>query len=88
MPKVTFTQFCNELAQILGTHQHAKSSALSITVSSVGAEPGEEGLLSKSQQKHENKISAQSSRIRTYRVNWTLLSWRIPKCGNFLIPLC
>lgn len=30
MPKVTFTQFCNELARILGTCQHPKASSKAV----------------------------------------------------------
>ena len=59
MPKVTFTQFCNELARVLGTHQHSKGSTKAVSVSAVG----EETTL-KSQWKCETKMSAQSSQIR------------------------
>ena len=41
MPQMSFTQFCNELAHVLGTHQHTgnKASAKVVTTSSVEAEP-------------------------------------------------
>ena len=64
MPKVTFTQFRNELAKVLGTCQHFKGSTKLVSVSSVGAESGEEETPLKSQQKCKAKMSAQSSQIR------------------------
>ena len=36
MPKVTFTQFYNKLARVLGTHQHSKGSNKAVSVSVVG----------------------------------------------------
>ena len=66
MPKVSFTQFCNELARVLGTRQCAniKTTSRSVAVFSVGVESEEEGSISKSQWKNEKKISAQSSQIK------------------------
>ena len=50
MPKVSFTQFRNELARVLGTHQHSsKTTTKSIATSTVGVESEEEGTVSKSQ---------------------------------------
>ena len=65
MPKVLFMQFCNKLARVHGTHQHAniKATTKSIVVSSVGVESEEEGSISKSELKCK-KISAQSSQIK------------------------
>ena len=37
VPKVTFTQFHNELVRVLGTHQHSKGSIKAVSVSAVGA---------------------------------------------------
>ena len=66
MPMVLFTQFHNELARVLGTHQNwsVKATTKSVNMSSVGVESEEEGSISKSQLKCEMKISAQSSRIK------------------------
>ena len=64
MPTVTFTQFRNKLAWVVGTHQHSKGSTKTVSVSSVGAESGRKATPLKSQWKHEAKMSAQSSQIR------------------------
>ena len=44
MPNVSFTQYRNELAQVLGTHQHSGKavSSKSVSVSAAGAESEEE----------------------------------------------
>ena len=62
MPKVTFTQFKNELAWVLETCQ-CKDKVKSVSVSQVDAKSEETEPVSKSQCKHEAKISAQSSQI-------------------------
>ena len=67
MPNVSFTQYWNELAQVLGTRQHSSKavSSKSISVLAAGAESEEEEQpVSKSQCKQEKKISAQSSQIK------------------------
>ena len=67
MPNVSFTQYWNELARVLGTRQHSNKtvSSKSVSVSAVGAESEEEEQpVSKSQCKWEKKISAQSSQIK------------------------
>ena len=67
MPNVSFTQYRNELARVLGTRQHSGKavSSKSVSVSAVGAESEEEEqTVSKSQRKQEKKISAQSSQIK------------------------
>ena len=66
MPHVSFTQFRNELARVLGTCQHSNKSLSSklVSVSAIGAESEEEEPISKSQCKWEKKISAQSSQIK------------------------
>ena len=53
MPKVSFTKFHNELAQVLGTHQWAacKVSTKAVSVSSAEVESEGEEVLSKSQSK-------------------------------------
>ena len=63
MPTVTFTQFCNELAWVLGMHQH-KDKPKSVTTNQVEADLGETESISKSHLKHNAKISAQSSQIQ------------------------
>ena len=65
MPQITFTQFCNELARVLGTHQHAVTKASVKTAMAALAETeSEEGVVTKSQTKKDGKISAQSSQIK------------------------
>ena len=65
MPQMTFTQFRNELAQVLGTRQHAgaKSSTKAMMTSSVEVEPDKQDQ-TKSKGKQKAKISAQSSQIK------------------------
>ena len=67
MQQCSFTEFHNELAQVLGTHQHAISKANTkiISTKSIEVESGEEDAQpSKSQIKKDKKISAQSSQIK------------------------
>ena len=66
MPQITFTQFRNELARVLGTHQHAatKASIKTVMAASAETESEEEGVMTKSQTKKDGKISAQSSQIK------------------------
>ena len=63
MPMVTFTQFHNELAQVLGMHQH-KDKPKSVNTNQMEADSGETESVSKSCLKHDAKISAQSSQIQ------------------------
>ena len=63
MPTVTFTQFHNELAQVLGMCQH-KDKPKSVTTNQVEADSGETESVSKSHLKCNAKISAQSSQIQ------------------------
>ena len=49
MPKVTFTQFCNELARVIGTCQHSKDSTKAVPVSAVGTSSEGEEMSLKSQ---------------------------------------
>ena len=71
MQKCSFTEFCNELARVLGTHQCviSKASVKPISTRSIEVESGEEDapLPSKSQIKKDKKISAQSSQIKDLR---------------------
>ena len=60
---VMFTQFCNELAWVLGMCQH-KDKSRSVTTNQVEASSGETESVSKSFLKHDVKISAQSSQIQ------------------------
>ena len=57
MPDVSFIQFCNELARVLGTHQHlsAEATTKSVLVSSVGVKSEEEGTVVKSQHKQDRE---------------------------------
>ena len=66
MPTVTFTQFRNELARVLGTHQH-KDKPKSVNTNQVEADSGETESVSKSCLKCDAKISAQSSQIQNLR---------------------
>ena len=68
MPTVTFTQFCNELAQVLGTHQR-KDKPKSVTTNQVEANSGETKSISKLHLKNGAKISAQSSQIQNFIVS-------------------
>ena len=71
MPTVSFTQYRNELARVLGTHQHpvkgVSSKAISATPEETESE-GKEKSDSKSQWKQDRKISAQSS--QNSRSSW------------------
>ena len=82
MLHVSFTQFRNELARVLGTHQHsaAKSTGKSISTSSVGVKSDEEGTVFKSQCKWDKKLSAQSFQIKDLHTNWIA---QLPKILEF-----
>ena len=74
MQQCSFTEFCNELAQVLGTHQHAisKASVKPIMTKSVEVKEEEEDVPlppqpSKSHAKKDKKISMQSSQIKDLR---------------------
>ena len=62
MPMVTFTQFHNELAQVLGTCQHKDKPKL-VNTNQMEADSGETESVSKLHLKRNAKISAQSSQI-------------------------
>ena len=66
MPKVTFTQFRNELARVLGTCQCSKpsTSTKAVSVSTVESNLGNDVASSKAQQKCQKKTNAQSSQIQ------------------------
>ena len=68
MPQITFTQFHNELARVLGTCQHAatKAPVKTIVAASTETESEEEGVVTKSQTKKDGKINAQSSQIKDF----------------------
>ena len=70
MPNVSFTQYRNELAQVLGTRQRSGKvvSSKSVAITSEGTESEEEEkAVSKSQHKQDKKISTQSSQIKDLR---------------------
>ena len=71
MPDVSFAQYRNELAQVLGTCQCSNKtvSSKSISVTSEGTESEEEEkAVSKSQCKWDKKIITQSSQIKDLRL--------------------
>ena len=82
MPQMSFTQFHNKLAQVLGTHQQTgnKASAKTVTTSAVEAEPEEKSSPAKSKTKKDAKISGQSMQI--FMSNWTRQWQKTPKSGN------
>ena len=66
MPTVSFTQYRNELARVLGTHQRPVKGVCSKAISATPEETESEGREKsdlKSQQQQDQKISAQSSQI-------------------------
>ena len=63
IPTVTFTQFCNELARVLGMCQHKDKPKL-VNTNQMEADSGETESVSKLRLKHDAKISAQSSQIQ------------------------
>ena len=70
MPNVSFTQYRNELARVLGTRQRPSMSVStkSVSVTPEGTESGEEEKPApKSQHKRDSKIKAQSSQIKNLR---------------------
>ena len=70
MPTVSFTQYRNELARVLGTHQRPSKGVSTKLVSATqeGTESGEEEKsIPKSQHKWDSKINAQSSQIKDLR---------------------
>ena len=70
MPTVSFTQYHNKLARVLGTRQRqnkgVSSKAVSATQEGTESE-GEEKPVLKSQHQRDHKISAQSSQIKDLR---------------------
>ena len=67
MPNLSFTQYRNELARVLGTRQHPSKSVSSKSVTATSEETEseeEEKAVSKSQRKRDKKISTQSSQIK------------------------
>ena len=70
MPTVSFTQYRNELARVLGTRQRPSKgvSTKSVSATQEGTESGEEEKsIPKSQHKRDCKIKAQSSQIKDLR---------------------
>ena len=70
MPNVSFTQYRNELARVLGTRQRPSKgvSTKSVSATQEGTESGEEEKsIPKSQHKRDSKIKAQSSQIKDLR---------------------
>ena len=72
MPKISFTEFRNELSRVLGTRQcaAAKASVKAVTATSMETESEGEPVVTKSHTKHikkDGKISAQASQIKELR---------------------
>lgn len=89
MPKISFTEFRNELATVLGTWQQAISKVLSKAVSTSSIEVKDHGeeMQSKSKAKQSKKISMQSSQIKDL---WGKLDQAIAKNSQiqeFLTPV-
>ena len=69
MPKISFTEFRNELSRVLGTRQWAaaKASVKAVTATSMENESEGEPVVTKPRPKHikkDGKISAQASQIK------------------------
>ena len=69
IPNVSFTQYRNELARVLGTRQRPSKSVStkSVSVTPESTKSGEEKPVPKSQHKRDSKIKAQSSQIKDLR---------------------
>ena len=88
MPQITFTQFRNELARVLGTRQHTatKASVKTVMAASAETESEEEGVVTKSQTKKDGKISAQSSQIKDLRTKLDQAVAENSQIREFLSP--
>ena len=69
MPKISFTEFRNELSRVLGTRQRvaAKASVKAVTATSTETESKSEPVVTKPHTKHikkDGKINAQASEIK------------------------
>ena len=72
MPKISFTEFRNELSRVLGTRQRAaaKASVKAVSATTTETESESEPVASKPRSKHikkDGKISAQASQIKELR---------------------
>ena len=88
MPQITFTQFCNELARVLGTRQHTvtKASVKTVMAASAETESEGEGAVTKSQTKKDGKISAQSSQIKDLHTKLDQAVAKNSQIREFLSP--
>ena len=88
MPQITFTQFRNKLARVLGTHQRAatKASVKTVMAALAETESEEEGAVTKSQTKKDGKISAQSSQIKDLCTKLDQAVAENSQIGEFLSP--
>ena len=73
MPKISFTEFRNELSRVLGTRQWAaaKSSVKAVTATSTETKSESEPVATKPRTKHikkDGKINAQASQIKELRI--------------------
>ena len=72
MPKISFTEFRNELSRVLGTRQRvvAKASVKAVSATTTETESESEPVATKPHSKHikkDGKISAQASQIKELR---------------------
>ena len=81
MPQITFTQFCNKLARVLVTCQHAvtKASVKTVTAALVETKSEEEGVMTKPKLKRMGRSVLNPPRLRTSAPSWTRLWLRISK---------
>ena len=88
MPQITFTQFCNELARVLGTRQRTvtKASVKTIMAASMETESEEEGVVTKSQTEKDGGINAQSSQIKDLRSKLDQAVAKNSQIREFLSP--
>ena len=86
MPQMFFTQFCNELAQVLGTNQCTGNKASAKTVTAWEAEPEEKSPLQKSKRKQNAKISVQSSQIKDLHTKLDQAVAKNSQIREFLSP--
>ena len=85
MPKVTFTQYRNELARVFGTCQCSKPSTKAVSVSIVESNLGNDVAPSKThaEMPEEDEV-LKVPRFRICIVSWTLQWLRILRFENYL----
>ena len=88
MPQMSFTQFRNELARVLGTCQRSggKTSAKTASISAVEVKAEEKSPQAKSKSKKDSKISAQSLQIKDLQTKLDQAVVENAQIKEFLIP--